>query len=283
MEVIKINFVDFWPGFCPESFFLYRFLSKYYEVEIAEKPDFLFCSCFGYNHWKYRDCIKIYYTAENLVPDFNVYDYGISFYYLSFSDRYLRFPLWLIHGWDVLDEVEKNANACEEKLANRKFCNFVYSNGGWADPFREKFYRELSKYKKIDSGGKFLNNMGYYVPDKLEFIKDYKFTIAIENSVVPGYTTEKIIHPIMAGSMPIYYGDPLVGRDFNMKSCVHLRDYQSVEEAIEAIIAIDTNDDLYISMLRQKRFARDSIKKYYEKELESFLQNIIGGGREHRV
>ena len=51
------------------------------------------------------------------------------------------------------------------------FCNFVYSNSGWADPIREKFYKEISKYKRVDSGGAYLNNIGYRVPDKLDFIK----------------------------------------------------------------------------------------------------------------
>ena len=275
MEVVKMNFVDFWPGFDYESFFIYRFLSRYYKIELSENPDFLFCSSFGYNHWKYKDCIKIYYTGENLVPDFNIYDYGISFYHLSFDDRYLRFPLWLTYCWNVLDKIEEKEDYNFESLLNRKFCNFVYSNGGWADPIREKFFKRLSKYKKVDSGGKYLNNIGYCVPDKLVFIKDYKFTIAIENSVVPGYTTEKIIEPMMVNSMPIYYGDPIVENDFNMKSCVHLRDYQSLDDAVEAIIELDKQDELYYSKLRENWFSRVHIKEFYEKELESFLLNIV--------
>lgn len=276
MEIVKINFVDFWPGFCPKTFFLYRFLLKYFKVELSEKPDYLFCSSFGYNHWKYKNCIKIYYTGENLVPDFNIYDYGISFYYLSFGDRYLRFPLWLIYSWDALDKMEIEENVDWEKLLDRKFCNFVYSNGGWADPIREKFFKQLSKYKKVDSGGKYLNNIGYCVPDKLSFIKDYKFTIAIENSVVPGYTTEKIIEPMMMNSIPIYYGDPYIERDFNVKSYVNLQDYQSIDDAIEAIVELDKRDELYISKLQEKKFSRVNIKEFYEKELESFLFKIVG-------
>ena len=106
MRTIKIGFVDFWPDFDYKKFFMYNYLSKYYHLIISDEPDYLFCSSFGYKHWKYSNCIKIYYTAENLIPDFNIYDYGIGFYYLSLEDRYLRFPLWLIYSWNELNNME---------------------------------------------------------------------------------------------------------------------------------------------------------------------------------
>lgn len=275
MKTIKINFVDFWPGFDYRSFFLFSYLSDYYNLVISEKPDYVFCSSFGYHHWRYKNCIKIYYTGENLVPDFNIYDYGIGFHYLSLEDRYLRFPLWLTYSWNKLDRMENGELKISKDLCKRKFCNFVYSNEGWANPIRERFYKELSKYKNIDSGGKVLNNIGFLVPDKLDFIKDYKFSIAIENSVVPGYTTEKIIEPMMMNSMPIYYGDPYVSRDLNMDSCVHIKNPESIQEIIDRIIVLDNNDDLYIDKLRKKWFAYGNVKKKYAQEITAFFENIF--------
>ena len=120
-----------------------------------------------------------------------------------------------------------------------------------------------------------LNNIGFLVPDKLDFIKDYKFSIAIENSVVPGYTTEKIIEPMMMNSMPIYYGDPYVSRDFNMDSCVHIKNPESIQEIIDRIIVLDNNDDLYIDKLRKKWFAYGNVKKKYAQEITAFFENIF--------
>ena len=85
MKHLKINFADFWPDFDYKKWLLYRILSNLYEIEISDQPDYLFCSSFGYSHWKYQDCIRIYYTAENIVPDFNIFDYAISFHYLDFE------------------------------------------------------------------------------------------------------------------------------------------------------------------------------------------------------
>lgn len=274
-RTVKINFVDFYPDFNYQEFFLYKYLSQHYKVEISDNPDYLFCSCFGYKHWKYRDCIKIYFTAENLTPDFNIYDYGIGFHYITLGDRYLRFPLWLIYSWDELEQMQNKENIVSESLQGKEFCNFVYSNSKWADPIREQFYIELSRYKKIDSGGGYLNNIGYKVGNKLDFIKNYKFTIAIENSVVPGYTTEKIIEPMMVGSMPIYYGDPLVTNDFNMDACVHLRDFSSMQDTIDYIVALDQDEDLYFSKIKQGWFQREKIKEEYDLKLRHFFSEIF--------
>lgn len=53
-----------------------------------------------------------------------------------------------------------------ERLLERKFCSFVVSNGFNCDKEREIFFKLLNTYKKIDSGGRFLNNIGYRVYDK---------------------------------------------------------------------------------------------------------------------
>ena len=72
------------------------------------------------------------------------------------------------------------------------------------------FFNALSVVKHVDSGGRHLNKIGYSVDNKMEFIKDYKFVIAFENSSYPGYTTEKILEPLVAGCIPVYWGSPAV-------------------------------------------------------------------------
>ena len=46
---------------------------------------------------------------------------------------------------------------------------------------------------------------------KIEFLRAYKFVIAFENGLSPGYNTEKLTHAMEADSMPIYWGDPEIG------------------------------------------------------------------------
>ena len=87
---IKINFVDFCEGFDKQNNLIVNLLSKHYRLLFAEQPDFLFCSCFGSDHKKYTGCVKIFDTLENVLPDFNLYDYGAGFDYLEFGDRYFH-------------------------------------------------------------------------------------------------------------------------------------------------------------------------------------------------
>ena len=206
------------------------------------------------------------------MPDFNWYDYAMGFHALSFGDRYLRFPLYVLYkGFEGLSEKCFDASTA----LDRKFCNFVYSNARWADPFRDRFFRELSKYKKIDSGGRHLNNIGGPVADKMTFIRDYKFTIAFENSALPGYTTEKLMEPMVVNSLPIYWGNPCVEDDFNERSFIRVRSEVDMKRAIEEIIRLDTDDDAYLVKLSEPWTLPDMRPADWLARLDAFLLSIF--------
>lgn len=276
MKEIRINFTDFGSSFVLEENFIYRMLSEHYRVIIDEHPDYLFYSVGGYRHLDFPDAVRIFYTGENVVPDFNVCDYAIGFHHLQFEDRYLRYPLFLVHriGESELRRLEQPKTISRE-MAHRKFCNFVYSNGRQADPLREYFFHRLSKYKRVDSGGRYMNNIGAPVGDKLAFLSEYKFTIAFENSAMSGYTTEKILDPMRVDSLPIYYGDPHIDVDFNPESFVWVRDRESVEAAVDEIIRLDSDDAAYLEKLESRWFTRPATIDFYSQELLRFLQHIV--------
>ena len=142
----------------------------------------------------------------------------------------------------------------EVVLASKtRFCNFLYTNDRART--RVRFFQALSKYKQVDSGGTVLNNMGRVVPnnltDKLTFLSQYKFTIAFENVRYPGYTTEKLVDPMLAGSIPIYWGNWQVGREFNTRSFVCCHEYESFEDVIEEIVRLDRDGGRYIAKMKE--------------------------------
>ncbi len=251
---------------------IYHFLQDNYELDYCDNPDYLICNIASHEDLKY-DCIKIISTIENVVPDFSRYDYVMGFDYISFGDRYQRVPLFATYkSYDALKEHHFFTEEEKAALLNRQFCSFVVSNIN-ADPLRERFYRELSEYKHIDSGGRFLNNIGGPVKDKLEFCSGYKFNIAFENSVSPGYTTEKVMEPLAVHSVPIYYGDPLVTNDFQEGCMVRIKDEADIKRAIEEVIFLDTHDDAYLERCLAPRLIHDW--DFYKKQLEAFLYNIF--------
>ena len=96
-EKIKIDYCGFWGSFKKDNNLFYILLSKYFDVKISSKPDYVICSNRGkpFEYMKY-DCPRIMFMGENLSSDFTVFDYVIGFDYIEFGDRYFRPPYGFI-------------------------------------------------------------------------------------------------------------------------------------------------------------------------------------------
>lgn len=258
-------------GFDPKDNQYERILKKYYTIELSNHPDYLIYSVFGNDHLKY-DCIRIFNTGECVTPNFNECDYAMGFDYLTLGDRYRRIPYYLFNGCEeIYEELFERKPFTKEDLAKKTgFCNFVVSNC-FAQDERTKLYNALSTYKHIDSGGRYLNNIGGAVKDKKAFQEHYKFSIAGENSFYPGYTTEKIVDAFAAYTIPIYLGDPLVSEDFNKDAFINVRDFSSYKELIDRIRQIDEDDDLYLQMIN----ANPLITRHDTHAVEKYLCYIL--------
>jgi len=270
---IKIDFSDFWGGFDKTNNYFYNLLKEEFDVHISNQPDFLFFSVFGNSHQNYK-CQKIFYTGENVAPPLGYCQWSFSFDYLD-DHRNYRLPHYLLYdGYYELTREKK----IEDCMANRKFCNFVASNPSCRE--RNLFVEQLSKYKKVDSGGKWMNNIGFAVSNKRDFQSNYKFSIAFENNAYrpqhPGYTTEKIMEPMTVNSIPIYWGNPLIHKEFNTKSFVSFYDHGYLGQMIEAIIDLDKNNDRYLEMLKTPWLVDNIIPDNNKVEnIKAFLYKIF--------
>jgi len=254
MKKIKINFCDFWNGFKKTDNFFYHRLCQYYEIEICDDPDIIIFSLFGKENQKYG-CKKIQYIGENIRPSFFCSDYSISFDHLK-SHRNIRYPIYNLYY--TIEEIP-NFQDCR-----KKFCCVVTSNPN--GNFRQFFFDKLSKIKKVDSGGRYRNNIGSPVTNKLEFLEQYRFSFAFENSCYPGYTTEKILESKKAGTIPIYWGNPRVSEDFNVKSFINVHDFKNIDECIECILEIENDDDRYRAIRNEPLYLGNRITKYSDVE-----------------
>ncbi len=269
---IKIYFVDFWPVFNKQDNFFLDFLKEDYEVVLdKENPDFLFYSVFGTEHYGYN-CVKIFFTGENIRPNFQECDWALTFDY-SENPRNYRLPLYAFY--EDVNKLTLPKPPIDELFKEKtKFCNFIYSNPSCKK--RNEFFKKLSKYKKVDSAGRLYRNTSERIGDKIQFIRQYKFTFAFENESYPGYTTEKIFEPMISNSIPIYWGNPLVNRDFNEKSFLNYHQYGSDEELIKKIIELDNNDDLYKQMLAEPYFNDNKVNEFVNRDnIKNRLKQII--------
>jgi hypothetical protein len=135
---------------------------------------------------------------------------------------------------------------------------------------RNDFFHKLCQYKKVDSAGGALNNVGYRVPPgpaaKHEFMRPYKFNIAFENTSIPDYTTEKIVEAMRVRTMPIYWGNPRIATEFNSKSFLNYFDFASEDALIEKIIELDQDDAKYLEYLRQPYFHNNQPNEFFSQE-----------------
>ena len=264
------------------NYFTHNILKKNYDIEISDDPDYLFCHESSYEYLQY-DCIRIFNTGENITANFNIYDYATGIDYIQFEDRYCRLPPYLVATFYSKKDIELSKDidlenpkiVTKEDLAKKTdFCSFVYSNY-LADKKRQDLLDTLNTYKKVNSGGKYLNNIGGPVENKLVFETKHKFSMAIENSCRNGYTTDRIVNGFMANTIPIYWGNPAIGKEFNTKRFINCHEYKNFDEVLERVKKIDSDDELYLQIINEPVFAEGySFKKAID-AYEVFLKNIF--------
>ncbi|GHC01146.1 glycosyltransferase family 10 domain-containing protein [Cerasicoccus arenae] len=254
-------------GFCREtmrgiaqtepekSWYIQWMLSRAFQLNLNDHPDFIFYSCGGNRqHLLNTSSIRIFTTGENIPPNWDEADYALT-HERIYNNRHWRVPLWrhwYAHGQSTVMQDFETVKARVER-----FCNFIYSNDRALE--RIDFYDLLHARKHVHAGGKVRNNIGGRVEDKAAFIAGSKFTIAFENESHPGYSTEKIIQPLMAGSIPIYWGDSTITQDLNPNRFINVHDYPSFDAAIDRVLEIDQDDKLWEAYIREPLFRHDKI------------------------
>lgn len=226
--------------------------------------------------------VKISYAREYMQTRMGECDFGMGWQYPDEikSPRYIRFPNYTFNGAGIDLIKPPNYNAAEIFKKKKKFCAFVYWH---AVPTRNRFFERLSKYKRVDSPGPCLNNAppigghktpmesrltATFYPEKVAYLQDYKFVIAFENRVAVGYTSEKIYNAMQANCIPIYYGNPMVQRDFNAQSFIngngpgYKNENYVFDYLMQQIVELDKNDDLYIKMLQQPWYPANKCTPY---------------------
>ncbi|XP_049884474.1 alpha-(1,3)-fucosyltransferase B-like [Pectinophora gossypiella] len=168
---------------------------------------------------------------------------------------------------------------------------------------RDAYVQKLMQYIKVDSYGFCLHNkvlpLGkmYGLPEEsqytymnhiygqelLKFIARYKFVISIENAVCNDYVTEKFWRAIEVGTVPIYYGSPLI-RDWlpNNKSAILLEDFPTPELLSQHLHYLLNNDTAYEEYLEHKTLAlvtnpnllNEFGANYFQRDITKIIANL---------
>ena len=242
------------------------------------------------------DFIRIFHGAEHIKPNMEECDWAFSTHFEEKVNHpnYMRVPAFMMSDYGLKNfgspNLKRKINFKKIKKEKIKFCNFLYSQENIE---RNNFFKKLNEYKKIDSPGRCMNNMSpigihldarksrsssNWVQEKLNFLNQYKFTIAFENVSLSGWTTEKLTHPLLFDSIPIYIGNKNVDKDFNTKCFINYNDFNNMEEFIKHIIKVDNDDDLYKEYLKQPIYLTKEAYDFsrtdrVEKRLKKIIKN----------
>lgn len=265
----------------------------------TDNPDFLFASEWIY--FKKHDFkefkrlwgkakVRVMYAGEAIEPDFNLFDYFIGFSNkCQMGDRFARIMSPLDMFSSFIHQRENEITSLEQaKLClseKRGFCNFLYSNPN-AHPRRDQLFYELSTYKKVDSLGRHLNNVGKlgtgfvgHAADCKDIKSLYKFSIASENATFDGYTSEKVYTSLTAHTVPIYWGNKDISEDVNPKAIINANDFASPQDLINYVKYVDEHDDVWLEMIKQPWILPEQMQHHHQRtqKYDEFIEWLFNG------
>jgi alpha(1,3/1,4) fucosyltransferase len=273
---MKISFCDFWGGFQDTNNIIYHLLYecniKVDVVSASESPDVLFYSCYGgsHNNINRAKTKKVFWPGENIRPNFNECDYSLSFDFDDYQGRNSRFPLWLTY----IDFFNKKTYVNQKYLLPVDYILFPNLNNTFFKQEKTEQVIILTKHLKnrkdeivnklagkmqVHGYGSFFNRGIEDGEDvKMKLISRFKFHICCENSLYPGYYTEKLLHAKAAGTIPIYHSDTKISEDFNPDGFLNLANFNSVDNFVDAILQVDKNEQLYNNIKNTNLFKKVS-------------------------
>jgi hypothetical protein len=120
-----------------------------------------------------------------------------------------------------------------------KMVSMVCSGKAYSDGhrFRNMIY---DKYiNRFDGYGRYKNP----IENKADALRDYRFSICIQNTKTDDYFTEIIMDCFMTGTVPIFWGTDNIGRYFNKNGIIQLGSEVEMPSILDSL-----SDDMYKSM-----------------------------------
>jgi hypothetical protein len=180
----------------------------------------------------------LFHTQENIRHNTFSNDFSISFD-LGISDKnHFRLPYWMeMIDW-AHEGIIGNTNpryGCLLSLNKlmqplgysfkARLNKIVLITSHLNEP-RKLLHEHLQKNIPIDGFGPFfdksIRNHHTSSFNKYDVLKEYAFNLCPENSLYPGYITEKIPEAFFAGCIPLTWVDPNIDCDFNPGAIINL-------------------------------------------------------------
>jgi hypothetical protein len=279
---MKIAYTSMWQNFNPKNNWFNEMFEEYYgqdDIEFSlnnSNADIVLSSVFG--NPKFSAASKqIFYTGETRKDGYSENQILLGFDETNIDKKIFRLPHWYLYiNWwgdkfNLLSgaaydlDVDKLSKPLTEQevsqiMSREKFCSIVSSNN-IANRFDTTL--ALAQIDKVDAFGSQFGNR--FEQDKLDLISNYKFNICFENTLDPGYVTEKLLEAKIAGCIPIYWGDKKSEVDFNKKCFINYADFESVNDLATYINKLYSSKDAMEEIIAEPLFnSPPSLAELYE-------------------
>ncbi len=262
---LSVSYHKFWRGFRAQGHFLGKALARRFQVKTeAIGRDVQFYGVFGRAEFASVEGtrpLRVWWSGEAQEPSRAIFDLHFGSLPASLlGERWHRLPVW-VPSLDF-DAPSTDPRSVKRLLGPRRpaegarFCNFLYSN---PTSLRAEFFLRLNARRPVDSLGRLLPDAPKPVADKLAVLGRYRTTIAFENALSPGYVTEKLAHPLLVGSVPIYWGADEAKQDFNPRAFVFARDFPTMKDLIDHVLALDDSREALAAMAAEPAFPGDRL------------------------
>jgi hypothetical protein len=187
--------------------------------------------------------VTLFHTSENLRHDYLLCDYALSFDLGVENSRHCRLPYWMeMVNWEhegiVGNENIRFGRVLELDRLMRPLGEAFLQKPRQAALFashmrepRSSLMKAVAKLIPVQGfGPAFDKNIAHHLHSgfsKENHLKNFAFNLCPENSMYPGYYTEKVPEAFMADCLPLAWADSNVKIDFNPKAIVNLADMMS--------------------------------------------------------
>jgi len=94
---------------------------------------------------------------------------------------------------------------------------------------------------------------GHFLKNYKDF-KAFKYAIAAEHGITPGYVTEKLLSVLLSGAIPVYTGSTAVFSIFNAAAFIYYPE-SNPRAALDRIAALEQDHAAYLKMANEPMFA----------------------------
>lgn len=191
--------------------------------------------------------VKLHVSSENpFAENYQSFeesgcDFGLGHEIRAGDTCYLRMPHWwnyvdfsdqgvptLAH-WVRLGEPVKQEQLLQPLRWNRHGQPRAAFVASYLNAQRRYLMREVEKVLPVDGFGRaFDDNISDHASSgftKRRLLEEYQYSFCPENSIAPGYYTEKIPESFSCGTIPIAYADPHVVIDFQPGAFLNVYNY----------------------------------------------------------